>query len=148
MRTRRPIRSATVWVAMAVTAVVVAVAGCGGGGEDRGPSASMEGRRQMPSCGSFFAPQSGELPPEARTTRDCFLTAFREGREAEVVITVNTIEGDPIITIYRVLGADDVEVFVDSSSDKFSAQKLVHQRCTSVAEEDGTLAVRGCTTLA
>lgn len=124
----------------------LAAAGCGGGGGGGGPSESVDNRRRMPSCGAYDAPV-GALAPESRSARDCLLTAFREGREAEVAITVVSIEGDPITTIYRVLGPLDVELFVDASADKFGAVDTYHQRCTSVAEEGTGLVATGCTTL-
>jgi hypothetical protein len=131
-------------------AAVVTLAGCGDGGGDAGGgtalSSSAESRRPMPSCGAYTAPPDG-LPAEGWAARDCFLAAFAEGREAELTITAPSIEGDPIVTIYRVLGPDDVELFVDASADKFAAVDAYHQRCTSVAEEGNALAAGGCTTV-
>jgi len=132
---------------LAVSALIATGCGGGGGGDETGPSASLEERRKMPSCGTYDVPL-GELPPEGRVARDCFLSAFREGREAELAVTVTSFEGDPITTVYRVLGRDDLEVFVDASADRFSGPvKVTHNRCTSVVEEGPVLAPGGCTPL-
>jgi len=138
--------------AASMLVVAAACVGCGGGGgdgagsSDDGVSESVESRRPMPSCGAYEAPL-GEPSAEDRAIRDCFLAAFREGREAEVAITVTSLEGDPIITIYRVLGPSDVELFVDASADTFSPVKTYHQRCTAVAEGGSALVAENCVTL-
>ncbi len=133
----------------AALVVVLAGAGCGGGDGDDGAggdglSASVEERRPMPSCGAYEVGLAAELPAEARTARDCFLSAFGAGREAELAITVTSIEGDPITTIYRVLGPNDVELFVDASADKFAEVKEYQQRCTAVVEDGAGLAPANC----
>ncbi len=129
-----------------VLALVVATGCGGGGGGDDGLSDSAESRRRMPSCGSY---QVGGEPVAAadQAVRDCFLAAFRDGTEKEVTVTAFSIEGQPITTIYRVLGPDDVELFVDASADTFAGVKTYHQRCTSVAEDGNGLAAGGCVTL-
>ena len=101
----------------------------------------------MPSCGSYEA-VPGELPAADRAVRDCFLAAFGSGTEKEVTVTAPTIEGDALVTIYRVLGPNDVELFVDASADKFAAVKTYHQRCTGVVEDGNGLAGAGCVNLA
>jgi hypothetical protein len=135
----------------AVVAVLLAGAGCGGGGgggdgASGGRSSSAEARRRMPSCGANDA-VAGELPAEAQAARDCFLAAYGAGREAELAITVISIEGDPITTIYRVLGANDVELFVDASADEFAEVKTYQQRCTAVVEDGPGLAAANCATI-
>lgn len=136
---------------LVVLALALATAACGrggdggdGGGGD-GRSASAADRRPMPACGAYDAPL-GEITPEQRVIRDCFLAAFAAGREAEVTITVTSIEGDPLTTIYRVLGPADVELFVDASADRFAEVPTYRQRCTSVAEAGSGLVADGCTT--
>jgi len=146
-----PTRRSTARVAAVALVLGVAAAGCGGGdGGAGGLSELTADRRRMPSCGAYDAPPDGfrpDSPAEGRTARECFLSAFREGRESELSITVSSIEGDPITTIFRVLGPDDLELFVDASADRFSAVKAYHQRCTTLAEEGAGLAAGGCTTL-
>ena|GEM_PF-4735964 len=129
---------------------LVLLAGCGskggGGGGGSGLSDSAEGRRRMPSCGTYNA-GDGELAPADRAVRDCFLAAFGAGEQKEVTITATSIEGDPITTIYRVLGPDDLELFVDASTDKFAAVKTYHQRCRTLAEDGNGLTAGACSTV-
>jgi hypothetical protein len=137
---RRPRTTTT-----AVLAALLLVGTACGGGDGGGVSESLESRRPMPSCGAYRPPPGpGDLPPADSAVRDCFLAAFREGREAEVSVTVDTLEGDPIVSVYRVLGPDDVELFVDASADKFAAVDVDHQRCTSVAEDGPRLVAVNC----
>ena len=97
----------------------------------------------MPSCGAYDA-SVGELATEQRVIRDCFLAAFGAGREAEIIITARSMEGDPVTTIYRVLGPNDVELFVDASADRFAEVETYRQRCTSVVEAGTSLVASGC----
>ncbi|MEA2827912.1 MAG: hypothetical protein QOG43_2351 [Actinomycetota bacterium] len=129
-----------------VALAFLVAAGCGGGGGDL-LSDSAGSRRRMPSCGSYTATES-PLPAQDEAVRQCFLNAAGDGTQMEVTVTVESMEGDPITTIYRVLGPDDLELFVDASADKFSPVKTYHQRCTSVAAEGNGLAAGGCVTLA
>ena len=105
--------------ALAIALALLVATGCGGGGggDGGGLSDSAESRRRMPSCGSYEA-VPGELPPADKAVRDCFLAAVRDGTQKEATVTASTIEGDALVTIYRVLGPDDVELFVDASADK------------------------------
>jgi len=132
----------------ALALALLVATGCGGGGsDDGGLSDSADGRRRMPSCGSYTV-TAGELPAADRSARDCFLAAFGNGTQKELSVTVHSMEGDPITTIYRVLGVNDVELFVDASADKFADVKQYHQRCTSVVEEGNAVGVAGCVNLA
>ena len=126
-----------------VALAFLVAAGCGGGGGSHLLSDSAGSRRRMPSCGSYTATES-PLPAEDEAVRQCFLAAARDGTQMEVTVTVASMEGDPITTIYRVLGPDDLELFVDASADTFAPVKTYHQRCTSVAEEGNGLAAGGC----
>lgn len=132
--------------ALAAALALVLATGCGGGTGDP-LSDSAESRRRMPSCGAYTA-GPGPLAAADAAVRECFLAAFRAGTEKEVTVTASTMEGDPIVTIYRVLGPNDLELFVDASADTFAAVRAYHQRCTSVAEEGDTLVAGGCVTLA
>jgi hypothetical protein len=130
----------------ALALALVVGAGCGGGSGGGGLSDSVGSRRRMPSCGTYTAGE-GELSAEDAAIRECFLAAFREGTQKELTVTAPSLEGDPITTIYRVLGRGDLELFVDASADTFAAVKTYHQRCTSVAEDGTGLTAGGCVTL-
>ena len=57
------------------------------------------------------------------------------GRDA----TRPTAEGDPITTIYRVLPDGSVEVFIDSTQDKWGSGRWEHLSCRTLAHyENGT----------
>lgn len=124
---------------------LLVLAGCG---DERGSplSESIEGRRRLPSCGSYVVPL-GELAANQRSIRDCFVAAFEAGEPMEVTLTTTTVEGDPIVTIYRVLGRHDLELFVDSSADRFAAEDLAHLRCRTLAEAGNGLLADACSTV-
>ncbi len=132
---------------LALAFVVLVACGGGGGGDDDSPlSDSVEDRRRMPSCGAYVVGPD-ELAAPDRAARDCFVAAFRAGEQKEISITTTTIEGDAIVTLYRVLGPDDIEVFIDSSADKFAAVDLLHQRCRTLREDGNGLAADACSTV-
>lgn len=83
-----------------------------------GPPAVAD-RTLLPSCGAerFTTPEG----PWNEAARVCFWDAYRAQRTAEFVSTWLTTEGDPITSIYRVLGAGRVEIFIDSTQDRFAA---------------------------
>lgn len=91
----------------------------------------VSSRSALPSCGSERATtQTGPWNTAART---CFWNAYEKGQPAEFVTTSLTIEGDPITQIYRVLGPARVEIFVDSTQDKFGSGGWSRLECTSLA---------------
>jgi hypothetical protein len=47
----------------------------------------------------------------------CILDALAEGRQAELIVTVTPTDGGPVTEYVRVLGADRIEVFVDTTKD-------------------------------
>ena len=65
--------------------------------------------------------------------RACFWTAYQGGQPAEFTSTRLTMEGDPITTIYRVLGDERVELFIDSTQDRYGSGAWEHAACTSLA---------------
>jgi hypothetical protein len=66
--------------------------------------------------------------------RRCFLDAFLAGRPAELVVRFNTIEGDPITTVYRTRPDLPVEVFYDATKDKFGSGSWEHYGCRGLHE--------------
>lgn len=75
-------------------------------------------RSPLPSCGVEIATTpAGPWNPAARK---CFWSAYQQGRPSEFVSTRPTIEGDPITTIYRVVSAGKIEVFMDTTQDRYS----------------------------
>jgi hypothetical protein len=102
---------------------------------------------------STFAPSCGtEINVHGKgydaAARDCFLEAHEKGREAGLVITVHTIEGDPITFTLRALANKQIEVTEDNR-DRFGARGVRRATCTSIGKssrESGRYAVvlRGC----
>ena len=88
-------------------------------------------RTALPSCGSERA--TTQLGPWNQTGRDCFLLAYREQRPAEFTRTQLTTEGDPITSIYRIIDRDRVEVFIDSTKDRFGSGGWLRLKCPTLA---------------
>lgn len=78
-------------------------------------------RTVLPSCGSERA--TSQHGPWNEAARICFWDAYRAHRPAEFASTQLTTEGDPITSIYRVLGAGLVEIFIDSTQDRFASDR-------------------------
>jgi hypothetical protein len=67
--------------------------------------------------------------------RRCFLEGNAAGRPVVFVLFQTSVEGDPIVTIYRSDAAATVEVFYDATRDTFGSGTWEHQRCTGVTTE-------------
>jgi hypothetical protein len=52
------------------------------------------------------------------------------GPGAELIVRRRTIEGDPVVTYYRVVPPEQaIEVFTDYTQDRYGHAGWVHQRC-------------------
>jgi hypothetical protein len=93
-------------------------------------------RAELPSCG---AEVRGQGEPPDKNMRTCLLTAFEEQRPAELASTLRTVEGDPFSTYYRVWPEADiaVEVFTDSSLDRFRSAAWTYVACDAIAASEG-----------
>jgi hypothetical protein len=103
-------------------------------------------RRPLPLCGVEEAPvpRPGEFFDA--TVRNCFWAAKLDGRDAEFVSVQPTMEGDRIATIYC-LGSDGrVDVFIDSTRDRFGGGGWTVTTCVRLAAEPGDrlFVVDGC----
>ncbi len=63
------------------------------------------------------------------SARRCFLERHRSAQPAVFVEEYPTIEGDPIVTVWRTSDDGTVEVHVDSSRDTYGAGQWSSQRC-------------------
>jgi len=88
--------------------------------------AVVRDRAALPSCGQETRTQTGRLNLEARR---CFWDAYLAGRPAEFTSTRPTVEGDPITSIYRILAAGSIEVFVDQRRDRYSKGGWLRLAC-------------------
>ena len=116
-------------------AFVAAVgAGCAGffptdvdPGPGDGRPRSVADRVPLPSCGVERATtQTGPWNVDARV---CFAAAYRSRSPAEFVTTRPSVEGDPVRTVFRVLGPGSAEVFFDSTGDAWSSGGWEHATC-------------------
>lgn len=85
-------------------------------------------RDHLPPCDPVVLAQGEAVPPESWT---CLDDADDE-TGAELVVTAPTIEGDPIVTYYRVGPAiAGLEIYVDSTKDAFgdSANPWQYESC-------------------
>jgi hypothetical protein len=100
-----------------------------------GAPAEYTERAQLPSCGHEARSQ---VDPPDQEMRSCLLTAFEQGRPAELAATFPTVEGDPLTTYYRVWPTADiaVEVFSDSSRDKWRSAAWTYTVCDGMAASD------------
>lgn len=82
--------------------------------EDAVPRA-FEERQPLPSCGEIELAQ-GERIPESAVA--CMDAAGDTG--AELIVSAPTVEGDLVVTYYRSLPGGGVEIYTDSTLDKFA----------------------------
>ena len=95
-----------------------------------GLPAAVANRTELPSCGVEQAiRQDG---PWNAVARACFWEAYLAGQPAEFASTRLTMEGDPITTIYRVLGDERVELFIDATQDRWGSGTWEHAACTTL----------------
>jgi hypothetical protein len=126
----------------AVSALVVAAAfapavALRGGPEPHPPAASAPTTVAPPpsapapatDCGTFVLGQRDDLPDAA--TR-CFVAALEEKRPARLMVSVPTVEGDPIVFTY-VGGRDGtVEVVMDTTQDDYGTKEVTTRTCTGL----------------
>ena len=77
-------------------------------------------RAPLPLCGQEEVMPDGSGTDE--DARGCFLDAWRAGERAELFSTCRTVEGDPITQVFRSLGADRLQLFIDSSHDRYGGR--------------------------
>ncbi|MDI1450318.1 hypothetical protein [Polyangium sp. 6x1] len=80
--------------------------------------------------------------------RSCLWDAWRNGSAAGLVITMHTVEGDPITYTLRVRPGPVVDVTVDSR-DRFGSPGVTRATCRTLEKSAGTgdrfgFALRGC----
>ena len=96
-------------------------------------------RTPLFSCGEFVLGQGATVPQNAW---DCLAAGVDGG--AELVIVKPTTEGDPIISYFRVgPDIDGVDVFTDSSLDKFGVEGWRQESC-SIIDAPGAAMLSEC----
>ena len=125
----------------ALLLVVIALAGCGSEDvETEAPQAEPE----VEDCGSYESLNEAPKPEEAEKNR-CLLDAVAAARPAKLVVTLATVEGDPITHYFTVTDSGEVEVLVDATKDKFGSGEWHASTCTVLSETNGRLSWTGCT---
>jgi hypothetical protein len=128
------------WIATALA--VLALAGCGSEDEAEGDAPAADAG--IEDCGSYES--RNEAPTdETREKNRCLLDAFEAGREAKLVVTLSTVEGDPITHYFTVLGPGEVDVLVDGRKDAYGSGGWYASTCTGLSEQSGRIAWTGCT---
>jgi hypothetical protein len=95
-------------------------------------------REPLPACGIEIVERTAAGDVRNADARDCFWTAWQEGRPAEFVTVGLTIEGGRVTEVVRVLAADAVEWFIDWSGDPFGPYDgWVRMECTGIATHPG-----------
>ena len=130
-------------VGVLLVAALAVVAACGQAPATAAPSASpaataaakvpeaVRSRPSLPSCGAENA--TSQNGPWNETARACFWAAYQKGQPVEFTSTRLTTEGDPITTIYRVLGPGRVEIFEDTTQDRFGVPGWTRLDCATLA---------------
>lgn len=108
-------------VLVQVASGLLVVAGCA----TTGAPAAFVDRAPLVSCGDVQLDQGESVPDDLYR---CLDDAAATG--AELVVTMPTTEGDPIVHYYRVgPQIDGVELFVDATRDAFGSRRWVHLLC-------------------
>ncbi|MEU1924206.1 hypothetical protein AB0H23_26660 [Streptomyces albogriseolus] len=111
----------------AVAATSLLAAGCGM--LDDPVKDRWESRTEYPSCGEVGLAQGEEIQKQAAREIDCLRRALKSGESAELKITYPTVEGDPIREYYRLTPQGRLEVYTDSTDDRYSDQKWSFAEC-------------------
>jgi hypothetical protein len=102
-----------------------------------GAPPDVAGRGALPPCGQEVITQYSGFDTQGRL---CFWAAYLGGRPAEFISTRPTIEGDPATSVYRISGPGHVEVFIDSTRDKFGSRTWTRLICRTLSPIDGNAA--------
>ena len=97
---------------------------------------TVRGREALFYCGAIRRGLTTEIPPELGLDRldgaeACFEERLAAGHTAELIVVNNTIEGDPLVSIFRLLADGSAEVFYDTSHDPLGSQAWFTYTCAS-----------------
>lgn len=105
-------------IALICAFAALLVSGCGFGDPQPSPIGL--------DCGAEDQQMGSTLNQDGRR---CLLDAFERGTPATFVSRLTTIEGDPIVRTYVVLGPGDVRIAHDARRDRFGSGKVELLRC-------------------
>ncbi|WNO64002.1 hypothetical protein RPQ02_09445 [Streptomyces sp. AM2-3-1] len=112
---------------VAVAATSLLAASCGmldDPVEDR-----WESRAEFSSCGKVRLAQGEEIQKQAVWEIACLRRVLKSGESAELLATYPTMEGDPIREYYRLTPQGRLEVYTDSTDDRYSDRKWSFAEC-------------------
>lgn len=93
-------------------------------------------REPLPACGQEDVGHGEGYDVAARR---CLLDAYHEGRGAELISTLTSVEGDDITRYTRAYDDGSVEVIVDATADRFGSgawERLSCERILTVDEAE------------
>lgn len=88
-----------------------------------------ESRAEYSSCGEVSLAQGDEMQKQAVREIVCLRRALESGESAELMATYPTVEGDPIREYYRLTPQGRLEVYTDSTDDRYSDRKWSFAEC-------------------
>ena len=88
-----------------------------------------ESRTKFSSCGEVSLDQGEEMQKQATQEIVCLRRALKSRESAELKVTYPTKEGDPIREYYRLTPQGKLEVYTDSTHDRYSDQKWSFAKC-------------------
>ncbi|MGW6969211.1 hypothetical protein ACWGET_34800 [Streptomyces zaomyceticus] len=112
-------------VAVALTSLLAA--GCGMLNDP--VKERWESRAEFSRCGAVSLDQGTEMQKQAAREIACLQRALKNGESAELKVSYPTVEGDPIHEYYRLTPQGRLEVYTDSTEDRYSDQKWSFAEC-------------------
>lgn len=106
-------------VALAASALLAT--GCGTTGDPI--KERWESRAPYSSCGEVRLHQGETMQQQAAREIACLRQALQNGAAAELQVTFPSVEGDPIHEHYRLTPQGRLEVYTDSTADRYSDGK-------------------------
>ncbi|MFF3352409.1 hypothetical protein ACFYWN_07110 [Streptomyces sp. NPDC002917] len=88
-----------------------------------------ESRTEFSSCGKVSLAQGEEIQKQAVPEIVCLRRALKSGESAELKVTYPTVEGDPIREYYRLTPQGRLEVYTDSTDDRYTDRKWSFAEC-------------------
>lgn len=112
---------------LAVLIVSTLIAGCAA---LPGEPEWVTNRRPLPACGAEWVTHEGGMDGDARR---CLLSAYEDGRDAELITHFTTAEGDAVTRYLRVHGNGFIEIFVDARLDALGSGRWERHACDSLS---------------
>jgi hypothetical protein len=86
-------------------------------------------------CGTADMTQTtgAAAPVDVVATRRCFLDHVTSATAADMVEVNTSVEGDPIVMVWRAVDGGSSVVFTDSTRDAFGSGEWFRQACTSLS---------------